>query len=73
MLENNDNSLGENTKEEAQSQTKKTTQTEAAVSEIENVVAENSEKEETQEIPMLDYGTMELDKLVSELQSLLKK
>ena len=72
MLENNDNSLGENTKEEAQSQTEKTTQTEAAVSEIENVVAENSEKEETQEIPMLDYGTMELDKLVSELQSLLK-
>ncbi|CAL2061128.1 DUF349 domain-containing protein [Tenacibaculum sp. 190524A05c] len=72
MLENNDNSLGENTKEEAQSQIEQTTQTEAAVSEIENVVAENSEKEETQEIPMLDYGTMELDKLVSELQSLLK-
>ncbi|CAL2082039.1 DUF349 domain-containing protein [Tenacibaculum sp. 190524A05c] len=72
MLENNDNSLGENTKEEAQNQIEQTTQTEAAVNEIENVVAENSEKEETQEIPMLDYGTMELDKLVSELQSLLK-
>ncbi len=72
MLENNDNSLEENAKEEAQNQIEQETKkAEAAVNEVENVVAENSEKEETQEIPMLDYNGMELDKLVSELKNLL--
>jgi hypothetical protein len=73
MLENNDNSLEENTKEESQNQTKQeTAQAETAVNEVENVVAENSEKEENNEIPMKDYSGMELDVLVSELNSLLK-
>ena len=73
MLENNDNRLEENTNEESQDQiTQETQQTEAAVNEVENVVAENSEKEENHEIPMKDYSGMELDSLVSELQELLK-
>lgn len=73
MLENNDNRLEENTNEASQDQiTQETQQTEAAVNEVENVVAENSEKEENHEIPMKDYSGMELDSLVSELQELLK-
>lgn len=73
MLENNDNRLEENTNEASQDQiTQETQQTEAAVNEVENVVAENSEKEENNEIPMKDYSGMELDSLVSELQELLK-
>ncbi len=73
MLENNDNRLEEKTNEASQDQiTQETQQTEAAVNEVENVVAENSEKEENHEIPMKDYSGMELDSLVSELQELLK-
>lgn len=46
---------------------------ETAVNEVENVVAENSEaNEENLTIPMLDYTTMELEDLVSELKKLIK-
>ena len=73
MLENNDNSLDETTKGEIQNQiTNETEQADEAISEVENVVAENSEKEENFEIPMKEYSGMELEVLVSELQSLLK-
>lgn len=73
MLEQNDNRLEENSNEAPKYQIKEETeQAEAAVSEVENVVAENSEKEEKHELPMKDYSAMELDVLVSELQSLLK-
>ncbi|AUC14300.1 chromosome segregation protein [Tenacibaculum sp. SZ-18] len=72
MLENNDNRLEENTNEALQDQIRQETQkTEAAVNEVENVVAENSEKEESREIPIKDYSKMELDSLVSELEELL--
>ncbi len=48
-------------------------ETKTAVDEIENVVAENSEKKEEEvKIPMLDYDSMELESLVSELQKLIK-
>ncbi|WP_428742276.1 DUF349 domain-containing protein [Tenacibaculum sp.] len=47
--------------------------TEKAVNEVENEVANEAEKaDEKHEIPMLDYASMELEKLVSELKKLLK-
>ncbi len=67
MLENKEEKIEESTKIE------KITDAERAVNEVENEVAHESEKSaEKHEIPMLDYGAMELDKLVDELQKLLK-
>ncbi len=71
MLDNNDKSV-----EKATEGTLKNTKNETleAVSEIENEVAGNSEKEEEKhQIPMLDYNSMELEQLTDELQKLLKK
>ncbi len=71
MLENNDNNVEENVKNTLENQVSEETQT--AVNEIEDVVAENSEKaEEADKIPMLDYASMELEQLVSELKKLIK-
>lgn len=70
MLENSDKNVEETTSNEVNQVNQ---QTQTAVDEIENEVAESSEKaEEKNEIPMLDYATMELDKLVEELQKLIK-
>ncbi len=47
---------------------------EKAVNEVEDQVAKEAEKaDENHEIPMLDYTSMELDKMVEELKKLLKK
>ncbi|CAM1333669.1 DUF349 domain-containing protein [Tenacibaculum aestuariivivum] len=85
MLENNEKELDQSitevnlevkTEEETFASTgkKKVTQTatDTAVNEVEKEVANESEKaNERHEIPMLDYATMELDKLVEELKKLL--
>jgi len=71
MLENLDN-ISENQPEES---TESTIQEETtkAVDQIEEQVAKESEKaDEKHEIPMLDYGAMDLEKLVSELEKLIK-
>ncbi len=73
MLENQDKSIEENLKEESTSKEVVSEATESAVNEVENMVAENSEKEEKKvEIPMLDYNAMELEQLVLELKKLIK-
>ncbi|CAM1349653.1 DUF349 domain-containing protein [Tenacibaculum crassostreae] len=70
MLENNEEKVE---KPKTEEQLKSSKETESAVNEVENEVANESEKaDEKHEIPMLDYDSMELDKLVSELKSLLK-
>ncbi|WP_299000737.1 DUF349 domain-containing protein [uncultured Tenacibaculum sp.] len=70
MLENNEEKV-ENPITEEQINASK--ETENAVNEIENEVANESEKaDEKHEIPMLDYASMELEKLVDELKKLLK-
>ena len=68
MLENKDEKIEEPTKNET------ITDAEKAVNEVENEVANESEKPvEKYEIPMLDYEAMDLEKLVSELKKLLKQ
>lgn len=70
MLENNEEKVE---KPKTEEQLKSSKETDSAVNEVENEVANESEKaDEKHEIPMLDYDSMELDKLVSELKSLLK-
>lgn len=70
MLENNEEKV-ENPITEEQNNASK--ETENAVNEVENEVASESEKaDEKHEIPMLDYASMELEKLVDELKELLK-
>ncbi|WP_038006126.1 DUF349 domain-containing protein [Tenacibaculum sp. 47A_GOM-205m] len=70
MLENNEEKV-ENPVTEEQNNASK--ETENAVNEVENEVANESEKaDEKHEIPMLDYASMELEKLVDELKKLLK-
>ena len=70
MLENNEEKV-ENPITEEQNNANK--ETESAVNEVENEVANESEKvDEKHEIPMLDYDSMELEKLVDELKKLLK-
>ncbi|MDE0534967.1 DUF349 domain-containing protein [Tenacibaculum sp. L6] len=70
MLENNEEKV-ENPITEEQINASK--ETENAVNEVENEVANESEKaDEKHEIPMLDYASMELEKLVDELKKLLK-
>ncbi|RKF02992.1 uncharacterized protein DUF349 [Tenacibaculum lutimaris] len=70
MLENNEEKV-ENPVTEEQNNASK--ETENAVNEVENEVANESEKaDEKHEIPMLDYDSMELEKLVDELKKLLK-
>ena len=70
MLENNEEKV-ENPITEEQNNASK--ETENAVNEVENEVANESEKaDEKHEIPMLDYASMELEKLVDELKKLLK-
>lgn len=71
MLENNDNT----TENQSEKTTKKTVTEEISkvVNEIENEVAENAEKEtEKEEIPVLDYNTMEFDELVIALEKLIQ-
>ncbi len=70
MLENNEEKLQQPTIEES---TSVNSETETAVNEVENEVANKAEKiEEKHEIKMLDYDSMELEKLVDELSKLLK-
>ena len=70
MLENNEEKV-ENPVTEEQNNASK--ETENAVNEVENEVANESEKaDEKHEIPMLEYASMELEKLVDELKKLLK-
>ncbi|MEE4001876.1 DUF349 domain-containing protein [Tenacibaculum sp. FZY0031] len=70
MLENNEEKVEKPITEE---QSKVSRETENAVNEVENEVANESEKaDEKHEIPMLDYASMELEKLVDELKKLLK-
>jgi len=70
MLENNEEKV-ENPVTEEQNNASK--ETENAVNEVENEVANESEKaDEKHEIPMPDYASMELEKLVDELKKLLK-
>lgn len=71
MLENNDNT----TENQSDKTTEKavTEEISKVVNEIENEVAENAEKEtEKEEIPVLDYNTMELDELVIALEKLIQ-
>ncbi len=71
MLENNDKNVDKKDNELPTDATHENT--DKAVNEVENVVAENSEKEKKKdEIPMLDYATMELEDLVKELGKTLK-
>jgi len=73
MLENKDKSVEDNTKELIENQEVISKEVESAVNEVENMVAENSEKEEKkEEIPMLDYASMELEELVEQLKKLIK-
>ncbi|WGH76551.1 DUF349 domain-containing protein [Tenacibaculum tangerinum] len=70
MLENNEEKI-EKPKLEEQKVSNK--DTENAVNEVENEVANESEKaDEKHQIPMLDYDSMELEELVDELKKLLK-
>ena len=65
MLENNEENVQQPIIEEKA--------TDNAVNEIENEVANEAEKvDEKHEIPMLDYASMELEKLAEELEGLLK-
>lgn len=69
MLESNQENLKE-TKEVPNSTSK---ETQDAVNEVENQVAQKAENEDSKsKIPMLDYTTMELEQLAEELQKLLK-
>ena len=73
MLENKDKSTEENSTEAITNKETVSEATQSAVNEVENMVAENSEKDEKkEEIPMLDYNAMELEQLVVELKKLLK-
>ncbi|WP_272150275.1 DUF349 domain-containing protein [Tenacibaculum aiptasiae] len=70
MLENNEEKIEQPIVEDS---TKVNKETESAVSEVENEVANEAEKaDEKHEIPMPDYASMELEKLVEELTKLLK-
>ncbi|MDY0781084.1 DUF349 domain-containing protein [Tenacibaculum sp. IB213877] len=69
MLENSEKNVEETTN----NQNEAVNQNDHAVNEVENEVAESSEKSaEKHEIPMLDYASMELEKLVDELKKLIK-
>ncbi len=69
MLENNEKELQQPITEEI---TVVKAETEKAVNEVENEVANDAEKaDEKHEIPMLEYTSMELDALVEELKKLL--
>lgn len=69
MLENNEKELEQLTTKETISVE---SETQKAVNAVENEVANEAEKvEQKQEIPMLDYATMELNTLVDELRKLL--
>ncbi|WP_275314733.1 DUF349 domain-containing protein [Tenacibaculum bernardetii] len=69
MLENNEEKLQQPITEE---NTVVKAETENAVNEVENEVANDAEKaDEKHEIPMLEYTSMELDSLVEELKKLL--
>ena len=69
MLENNEEKLQQPITEV---NTAVKEETENAVNEVENEVANDAEKaDEKHEIPMLDYTSMELDSLVEELRKLL--
>ncbi|TYP97554.1 uncharacterized protein DUF349 [Tenacibaculum adriaticum] len=71
MLENNDKSVENKSKSTVDS--KITEETSKVVDAIENEVAEEAEKkDEKHEIPMLDFNSMELEKLVEELSKLIK-
>ncbi|WP_299625604.1 DUF349 domain-containing protein [uncultured Tenacibaculum sp.] len=73
MLENKDKSIEENSNEEVTNKETVSEATQSAVNEVEDMVAENSEKDEKkEEIPMLDYDSMELEQLVVELRKLIK-
>ncbi|WP_299682762.1 DUF349 domain-containing protein [uncultured Tenacibaculum sp.] len=73
MLENKDKSTEENSTEAITNKETVSEATQSAINEVENMVAENSEKDEKkEEIPMLDYNAMELEQLVVELKKLLK-
>lgn len=66
MLENNEEKVEQTQNAEQQ-------QVEQAVDAVENEVATDAEKDdEKHKIPMLDYTAMDLEKLVDELQKLLK-
>ncbi len=70
MLENNEEKLQQPITEEITVVSK---ETEVAVNEVENEVANEAEKaDEKHEIQMLDYTSMELDTLVEELKKLLE-
>ncbi|CAL2084746.1 DUF349 domain-containing protein [Tenacibaculum sp. 190524A02b] len=70
MLENNQENLEQSTKEEIVT----ANDTDKAVNDVEKELAQDAEKaEEKNEIPMLDYDAMDLQKLVDELSKLLKK
>lgn len=63
----------EASEEVANAEESKPDETAEAVEEVETKMAEEAEKaEEKNEIPMLDYASMDLEKLVGELTSLLK-
>ena len=71
MLENNDNNVENELNEPVENNA--TTETTKVVDAIENEVAEKAEKvDEKHQIPMLDYDTMELEQLVTELDKLIK-
>ncbi|PQJ22904.1 DUF349 domain-containing protein [Tenacibaculum sp. SG-28] len=69
MLENNQ----ENLKETNEVQKSPSQETQDAVNEVENQVAQSAENDDSKsQIPMLDYAAMELEQLAEELQKLLK-
>ncbi|OSY87971.1 chromosome segregation protein [Tenacibaculum holothuriorum] len=69
MLDNNDESVEQTTNTNSQ----ELNEVEKAVDVVENEVAQDAEKEdEKHQIPMLDYASMDLEKLVTELSKLLK-
>ncbi|WP_299159864.1 DUF349 domain-containing protein [uncultured Tenacibaculum sp.] len=70
MLENNEEKLQQPIIEESAEVIK---ETESAVNEVENEVANEAEKaDEKHEIPMLDYASMKQEELVEELSKLIK-
>ncbi len=74
MLEKKDNSIEKNTSEVSENQNITSGDTKSAIDEIENMTAENLEKnEKKEEVPMLDYDSMELEELASELEKIIKK
>ncbi len=59
--------------EEKVEQSSTTSETEKAIDEIENKIAERSEKEEHLNVEMVDYSQMTLEELVEELSKLVKE